>query len=105
MSQGITPANAQIPRAGTTAIAQIPLEARSTEDVPVETSKRLVALAHTAAPRHVRFVYSDEPVERLAALGERLPPRSADPRPKSAHCDTKRCLALTAPPDDQQGRW
>jgi aspartate/methionine/tyrosine aminotransferase len=32
----------------------------------------MTAWGETLAPRHVRFVYSNEPVERLAALGERV---------------------------------
>ncbi|HEX3563441.1 MAG TPA: pyridoxal phosphate-dependent aminotransferase [Solirubrobacterales bacterium] len=32
----------------------------------------MTAWGETVAPRHVRFVYSNEPVERLAALGERV---------------------------------
>jgi aspartate/methionine/tyrosine aminotransferase len=52
----------------------------------------MTAWGETVAPRHVRFVYSNEPVERLAALGERVP-RSADPRPQSAYCNTKALLS------------
>jgi len=32
----------------------------------------MTAWGETVAPRHVRFVYSNEPVERLTALGERV---------------------------------
>jgi hypothetical protein len=32
----------------------------------------MTAWGETVAPRHVRFVYSNEPVERLAALGARV---------------------------------
>ncbi|HKN44455.1 MAG TPA: aminotransferase class I/II-fold pyridoxal phosphate-dependent enzyme, partial [Propionibacteriaceae bacterium] len=32
----------------------------------------MTAWGETVAPRHVRFVFSNEPVERLAQLGERL---------------------------------
>jgi aspartate/methionine/tyrosine aminotransferase len=32
----------------------------------------MTAWGETVAPRHVRFVYSNEPVERLSALGERV---------------------------------
>jgi hypothetical protein len=32
----------------------------------------MTAWGETVAPRHVRFVFSNEPVERLAQLGRRL---------------------------------
>jgi RND superfamily putative drug exporter len=48
MGRGITAENAQISRDGTIGLARIPLDARSTEDVPVETSERLVQLARAA---------------------------------------------------------
>jgi hypothetical protein len=32
----------------------------------------MTAWGETVAPRHVRLVFSNEPVERLALLGERL---------------------------------
>jgi aspartate/methionine/tyrosine aminotransferase len=32
----------------------------------------MTAWGETVAPRYVRFVYSNEPVERLTALGERV---------------------------------
>ena len=32
----------------------------------------MTAWGETVAPRHVRLVYSNEPVERLATLGERV---------------------------------
>ena len=38
------------------------------------------------APRQVRFVYSNEPVERLTALGERVRAASAKPSSPGARC-------------------
>jgi RND superfamily putative drug exporter len=45
MSRGITTENSQVSRDGTIGLARIPLNARSTEDVPVETGERLIELA------------------------------------------------------------
>jgi RND superfamily putative drug exporter len=47
MGRGITAEKAQISRDGTIGLTRIPLDARSTEDVPVETSERLIQLAHS----------------------------------------------------------
>jgi putative drug exporter of the RND superfamily len=45
MSHGITTENSQVSRDGTIGLARIPLNARSTEDVPVDTGERLIELA------------------------------------------------------------
>jgi putative drug exporter of the RND superfamily len=47
MGRGITAEKAQISRDGTIGLTRIPLNARSTEDVPVETSERLIQLARS----------------------------------------------------------
>jgi RND superfamily putative drug exporter len=48
MSRGITTETASVSQDGTIGLARIPLDARSTEDVPVETGERLIELARAA---------------------------------------------------------
>lgn len=45
VGRGVTSESAQVSRDGTIGLARIPLDARSTEDVPVETGARLIELA------------------------------------------------------------
>jgi putative drug exporter of the RND superfamily len=45
MTSGITTETAQVSADGTIGLARIPLDARSTEDVPVETGERIIELA------------------------------------------------------------
>ena len=56
-------------------VTQLGLEAPAVSDGLIEhrvAATPMSAWGERVAPRHVRFVYSNEPVERLRALGERV---------------------------------
>ena len=55
MSRGISTQDARVSRDGTIGLARIPLNARSSEDVPAETGERLIQLAQSAEGRGLRI--------------------------------------------------
>jgi RND superfamily putative drug exporter len=55
MSRGITTDDANVSKDGTIGLARIPLDARSSEDVPVETGERLIELARATDGNGLRI--------------------------------------------------
>jgi putative drug exporter of the RND superfamily len=55
MTTGTTTQTAQVSKDGTIGLARIPLDARSTEDVPVETGERLIELARASDGNGLRI--------------------------------------------------
>jgi RND superfamily putative drug exporter len=55
MTRGTSTKDARVSQDGTIGLARIPLDARSSEDVPVETGERLIQLAQAADGRGLRI--------------------------------------------------